>query len=121
MTGRGASDEAVPELPGAERHAAETLPTERPAADPPAPAPGSPQQPAMDLPPDPAAYDSPRAAQARARGLQAPYIAGGHDPEPESGRREERRYLVLLLVMVVALVLSGFVLGYLAELLGFTT
>ena len=35
------------------------------------------------LPPDPEAYDSPRAAQARARGLAAPYIAGGHDPDLE--------------------------------------
>jgi hypothetical protein len=33
------------------------------------------------LPPDPDAYDSPRAAQARARGLAAPYIAGGEDPD----------------------------------------
>jgi hypothetical protein len=74
-----------------------------------------------ELPPDPDAYDSPRAAQARKRGLNAPYIAGGTDPEPEVGRREERRYLRLLLVMVVVLVLSGFVLGYIAELLGFPT
>jgi hypothetical protein len=59
--------------------------------------------------------------QARARGLAAPYIAGGDDPQPETGRREERRYLVLLLVMVVVVVLSGFVLGYIAELVGFQT
>ena len=74
-----------------------------------------------ELPPDPDAYDSPRATQARKRGLNAPYIAGGTDPEPEVGRREERRYLRLLFVMVVVLVLSGFVLGYIAELLGFPT
>ncbi len=76
---------------------------------------------AAALPPDPEAYDSPRAVQARARGLAAPYIAGGDDPQPETGRREERRYLVLLLVMVVVVVLSGFVLGYIAELVGFQT
>lgn len=70
------------------------------------------------LPADPEAYDSPRGVQARARGLAAPYIAGGTDPDPEAGRREERRYLVLLLVMVVVIVLSGFVLGYLAQLVG---
>ena len=70
------------------------------------------------LPADPDAYDSPRGVQARARGLAAPYIAGGTDPDPETGRREERRYLVLLLVMVVVIVLSGFVLGYLAQLVG---
>ena len=71
------------------------------------------------LPPDPEAYDSPRSAQARARGLAAPYIAGGEDPDPDTGRREERRYLRLLLAMVVVIVLSGFVLGYLAQVLGF--
>jgi len=68
---------------------------------------------------DPDAYDSPRAVQARARGLSAPYIAGGTDPDPEAGRREERRYLRILLVMVVVVVLSGFVLGFLGQLLGF--
>jgi hypothetical protein len=78
---------------------------------------GTPDGPA--LPADPDAYDSPRGVQARARGLDAPYIAGGDDPDPESGRREERRYLRLLIAMVVVIVLSGFVLGYLALLLGF--
>ena len=73
---------------------------------------------AAQLPADPEAYDSPRGVQARARGLAAPYIAGGTDPDPETGRREERRYLVILLVMVVVIVLSGFVLGYLAQLVG---
>jgi hypothetical protein len=71
------------------------------------------------LPPDPDAYDSPRGVQARARGLAAPYIAGGEDPDPEAGRREERRNLRLLIAMVVVIVLSGFVLGYIAQLLGF--
>ena len=71
------------------------------------------------LPPDPDAYDAPRGVQARARGLAAPYIAGGEDPNPEAGRREERRYLRLLVVMVVVIVLAGFVLGYLAQILGF--
>lgn len=71
------------------------------------------------LPADPDAYDSPRAVQARARGLAAPYIAGGLDPDPEATQREERRYLRLLIVMVAVLVLSGFVLGYIANLMGF--
>lgn len=70
------------------------------------------------LPPDPDAYDSPRAAQARARGLAAPYIAGGLDPDFEAARREERRYLRILIAFVVVIVLSGFVLGLIAELLG---
>jgi hypothetical protein len=69
------------------------------------------------LPPDPAAYDSPRASIARARGLSAPYIAGGRDPDPASGRGEERRYGRLLLAMVVVIVLSGFVLGILGSVI----
>jgi hypothetical protein len=70
------------------------------------------------LPPDPEAYDSDRARLARARGLSAPYIAGGRDPEPATGRREERFYGRLLLLMVAVIVLAGFVLGILAVLLG---
>jgi len=70
------------------------------------------------LPADPEAYDSPRAAQARARGLAAPYIAGGEDPDLQSTRRQERRYLRLLIVMIVVVVLAGFVLGVIANALG---
>ena len=50
------------------------------------------------LPPDPEAYDSPRARIARAKGLEAPYIAGGLDPNPEAGLAEERKYGKWLLV-----------------------
>jgi hypothetical protein len=63
------------------------------------------------LPPDPAEYDSARAKIARAKGLEAPYIAGGQDPDPEAGLEEERHYGKLLLWMVVALMLGGFVIG----------
>jgi hypothetical protein len=70
------------------------------------------------LPPDPEAYDSERAQHARARGLSAPYIAGGRDPDPVKGRREERFYLRLLLLMVAVIVLGGFILGVAAVLLG---
>jgi hypothetical protein len=70
------------------------------------------------LPPDPEAYDSERSAHARARGLAAPYIAGGRDPEPEAGRREERFYGRLLLAMVGLIVLGGFALGIISSLLG---
>ncbi|MEO5703363.1 MAG: hypothetical protein ABIZ52_04125 [Candidatus Limnocylindrales bacterium] len=72
-----------------------------------------------ELPPDPDAYDSPRATQARARGLAAPYIAGGEDPDIEATRRQERRYLRILMAMIVIVILSGFVLGIVAKLLGF--
>ena len=79
--------------------------------------PGQPGEP-DELPPDPEAYDSPRATQARARGLDAPYIAGGEDPDPEQTRSQERPYLILLAVMTVVVVLAGFVLGVLQNLLG---
>ena len=63
------------------------------------------------LPPDPVEYDSNRARIARAKGLEAPYIDGGRDPDPGPGLREERYYGRLLLAMVVTLILAGFVLG----------
>jgi hypothetical protein len=63
------------------------------------------------LPADPAEYDSPRARIARAKGLEAPYIAGGLDPDPEAGLAEERHYGKLLLWMVAALMFGGFVIG----------
>jgi len=63
------------------------------------------------LPPDPAEYDSARAKIARAKGLDAPYIAGGEDPDPEAGLEEERHYGKLLLWMVLALIFGGFVIG----------
>lgn len=69
------------------------------------------------LPPDPEAYDAERNVHARKRGLAAPYIAGGRDPDPEAGRAEDRRYLRWLILMIVAVVLSPFVLGILANLI----
>jgi hypothetical protein len=72
----------------------------------------------QSLPPDPEAYDSERSAMARARGLSAPYIAGGRDPDPVAGRREERFFLRLLLLMVGVIVFGGFILGIAALLLG---
>ena len=71
-------------------------------------------------PPDPAEYDTERNALARARGLTAPYIAGGHDPDPEAGLREERRLLRLLLIMVGTIIAGGFVLGIIANLMAAT-
>ncbi len=40
------------------------------------------------LRPDPERYDAARNALARARGLGAPYIAGGEDADPDSSDRE---------------------------------
>ena len=70
------------------------------------------------LPPDPAAYDSPRAVRAREKGLQAPYIAGGDDPDPAAGRAEERRYGRLLVAFAVTIVASGFIVGTIVALIG---
>ena len=72
-------------------------------------------------PPDPVAYDTERNAAARARGLAAPYIAGGRDPDPDRGLREDRFYGRLLILMVVAIVLGGFVLGLVANVIGALT
>ena len=94
-------------------------PGRAPGAETELPAAASPAQTASALPPDPEAYDSPRATQARARGLAAPYIAGGEDPDPEQTRRRERRYRIALVAMIVAVVLLGFVLGILQNILGF--
>ncbi|HEX8024613.1 MAG TPA: hypothetical protein VF484_00265 [Candidatus Limnocylindrales bacterium] len=74
--------------------------------------------PSAPLPPDPEAYDSDRATQARARGLSAPYIAGGRDPDPATTSRQERPYLILLVAMIAIIVVGGFVLGVIAILLG---
>lgn len=70
------------------------------------------------LPPDPIEYDSPRAVRARAKGLDAPYIAGGTDPEPGPALAEERRYGKLLVAMVVTIVAAGFVVGTAIALFG---
>ncbi len=68
-------------------------------------------RPATPLPPDPDLYDSPRAELARKRGLDAPYIAGGDDPDPGPALAADRYYGRLLLFMVIAIVLAGFVIG----------
>jgi hypothetical protein len=67
--------------------------------------------------PDPAEYDTERAQAARARGLAAPYIAGGRDPDPEPGLRQDRYYTRLLLFMVGAIIAMGFVLGIIANVI----
>jgi hypothetical protein len=78
----------------------------------------SPPRPDHELPADPAAYDSPRAVRAREKGLKAPYIAGGDDPDPTAARAEERRLGRLLIAMVAVIVSAGFVIGILVALLG---
>lgn len=71
-----------------------------------------------DPPPDPAAYDSPRAVRAREKGLPGPYITGGADPDPGPGLAEERRLGKLLVAMAVVIVASGFVIGIVTAVLG---
>ena len=72
----------------------------------------------MTVPPDPEAYDSERSAAARKRGLSTPYIPGGRDPDQARAEAEDRRYLKILLAMVIVIVLAGFVIGILAALAG---
>lgn len=70
------------------------------------------------LPADPSKYDEPRNAAARRRGLEAPYIAGGEDPDLAETLRRERRDLRILVAMIVGVVLLGFVLGIAGALIG---
>lgn len=72
-------------------------------------------------PPDPAAYDSPRAVRARAKGLEAPYITGGDDPDIGAALEADRKYGRWLVRMVVAIVSAGFIIGTLIALLGPTS
>lgn len=77
--------------------------------------------PTSSLPPDPDRYDDPRAVRARAKGLDAPYIAGGDDPNIGPALAEERRYWRLLVAMVLIIVASGFVVGTILALVGPTS
>jgi hypothetical protein len=67
---------------------------------------------------DPDAYDSPRNARARAKGLEAPVISGGDDPNLAVALAADRRYGRWLVWMVVAIVASGFIIGVLIALAG---
>lgn len=75
----------------------------------------------MTLPPDPHAYDTERSAAARRRGLSTPYIPGGRDPDQVRADSDDRRWLRILLTMVIVIILAGFVLGVLAQLIGLTS
>jgi hypothetical protein len=68
--------------------------------------------------PDPDRYDSPRDTRARAKGLQAPYIAGGEDPDIGPALAEDRRLWRLLVAMVLTIVGAGFVIGTILALVG---
>jgi hypothetical protein len=70
-----------------------------------------------ELPSDPVAYDSPRAQRARAKGLKAPYIAGGDDPDIATAHAEERRLWRILLAMVFVIVSAGFIIGIVLALI----
>ena len=55
-----------------------------------------------------------RGPQARSR---QPHIAGGGDPELEETLRRERPYVQILIAMVVIIVLTGFVLGFIGAII----
>ncbi len=67
-------------------------------------------EPAPPLPPP----TSQRDAIARAKGLPGPTIAGGGDPDLEETLERERPLVRLLVIMIVAIVIGGFVLGAVA-------
>jgi hypothetical protein len=69
------------------------------------------------LPPDPVQYDAVRNEHARKRGLPGPYIAGGNDPDLPETLARERPYVRLLVAMVIAIVLVGFLLGIVEAIL----
>ncbi len=69
------------------------------------------------LPPNPEKYDEARNVAARKRGLDQAYIAGGEDPELEETLRHERPYVRILIAMVVIIVLTGFVLGFIGAII----
>ncbi len=77
--------------------------------------------PTSSLPPDPVQYDAVRNEHARKRGLPGPYIAGGDDPEIEKTLRYERRYVRLLIFMVIAIIAIGFLLGIVEVMLAIPT
>ena len=54
---------------------------------------------------------------ARKRGLEQPYIAGGDDPELDETLRRERPYVRILIAMVVLIVLTGFILGFIGAII----
>jgi len=59
-----------------------------------------------------------RDAIARAKGLPGATITGGDDPDLEATLERERPWVRLLVIMIVAIVLGGFVLGAIAAMLG---
>lgn len=73
------------------------------------------------LTPDPERYDSARDRRARAKGLPAPYIAGGDDPDLAARLVEERRLSRLLIAMVATIVGAGFIIGTILALAGPTS
>jgi hypothetical protein len=77
-----------------------------------------PQHPPRPPAPDPTAYDAPRNAIARNKGLEQPVITGGGDPGLPSAKAEDRRLSRLLLAMVAIIVASGFIIGILIALAG---
>lgn len=52
-----------------------------------------------------------RSQHARARGLGAPYIPGGEDPDPDATARAERPYIRLLVLMVAGIIIGAFALS----------
>jgi hypothetical protein len=68
-----------------------------------------------DTPPEPLpAPTTARDAIARAKGMPGAEIVGGRDPDLEATLARERPYVRLLVFMIVAIALAGFLLGAIA-------
>jgi hypothetical protein len=78
--------------------------------------------PSGERPPDDPAEPTPEPTErdlaARARGLSAPYLPGGRDPDPEATQRQERRYLLALIGMVALIVGTSIVLTIIGIMAG---
>jgi hypothetical protein len=79
---------------------------------------GAPDPTRPPAPPDPEAYDSPRATRARAKGLPGPYVTGGDDPDLAAAQAEERRLGRIVLLMVALIISAGFIIGIAVVLIG---
>lgn len=85
-----------------------------------APAAADPQGPAAPVAgaPIPSQAYTARAEIAREKGLPGLYITGGDDPDIQQTVDRERPFVRLLVAMVIAIVLGGFILGLIGLAIG---
>jgi hypothetical protein len=101
----------VTDEPTSPDEAAEPGARDAAGAGPEAAAPEAPEPEAVRRSAIPSAAYTARAQIARDKGLPGMYIEGGEDPDLHATLERERPYTRLLVGMVLAIVLGGFVLG----------